>query len=106
MLNKQGEGTSSNYREFRNLVETLEGIGSKKGLDRREVFLCTYNMFYDTISEAGSYRAETLYDLAVQLHFFCMRYRCQVIFIHVSCMRMIGQETYGLSRGSFVRGGL
>ena len=37
--NKEGDGTISNYREFRDLVETMEDIVRKKGLDGSEVFL-------------------------------------------------------------------
>ena len=56
-------------------METLEDISSKKGLDGREVFLCTYNMVSDIIAAEGSSRAENLYDLVVRIHCWCMRYR-------------------------------
>ena len=44
LWNEEGDGTSYNYREFRNLVETLEYLGRKKGLDESKVSLCTDNM--------------------------------------------------------------
>ena len=97
-------GTSYNYREFRKLMENLEDLGSKKWLDGREVFLCTNNMVSESITLAVSYRAKTLYDLVVRLHYLCMRYRCKVRFIHVSGTQMIDQRTYGISRGSLYKG--
>ena len=85
-------------------METLEDIGSNKGLYGREFFLCTNNMVSESIAMSGSSRLETLYDLVVQLHCFSIRYTCQVRFIHVSGMRMIGQRTDVLSRGSLYKG--
>ena len=91
--NEEGDGKISNYREFRNLVETLEDIVRNKGINGSEVFLCTDNMVYESVSVAGSSRSETIYDLVVRLHCLCMRYMCQVRFIHVSGTRMIGKAT-------------
>ena len=47
---KRGGGTSSNCRELRNLVETLEGLGRKNGLDGRYFFLCTDKMVCESIA--------------------------------------------------------
>ena len=79
-------------------------LGRKKGIDGGEVLLCNNNMVSESIATEGSSRAETLYDLVVQLHCLCMRYRNQVRFIHAVGTRMIGPETDGLSRGSFYEG--
>ena len=46
----------------------LDDIGRKKGLDVREVFLCTYKMVSEIIADSGSFRAETLFDLVVKPH--------------------------------------
>ena len=70
-------------------MDTLEDIGIKKGLYGSEVSLCTDNMVSDSIAVAGSLRSENIYDLVVRLHFLCMRYRCQVRFIHFSGTWMI-----------------
>ena len=61
-------------------------------------------MVSESIYAAGLSRAETIYDLVVQIHCLCMRYRCQIIFIHVAGMRIIGHGTDGLSRDSFYKG--
>ena len=95
---------NNSYLEYRNLVETLEDLGRKKWLYGRDFFLCTDIMVSESIAIAGSSSTETLYDLVVQLHCLCMRYRCQVRFIHVAGTRIIGQITNGLSRGNFYKG--
>ena len=82
----------------------LDDIGRKKGLDVREVFLCTYKMVSEIIADSGSFRAETLFDLVVKPHCLCIKYRCQVRFIHVAVTPMIGQGIDGLSRGSLYEG--
>ena len=87
-------------------METLEDLGREKGLDGREVFLCTNNMVSDSIATAGSSRLETIYDLVVQIHCFLIRYMCQIRFIHVAGTRMIDQGTDGLSRSTFCTRGL
>ena len=39
VCNEEGGRTSSNYQDFRNLLETLDDIGRKKGLEGRDIFL-------------------------------------------------------------------
>ena len=85
-------------------METLEDLGRKKGIDGRDIFLCTYYMVSKSIAMTGLSRSETIYDLVVRLHYLCMRYRCKVRFIHISGTQMIGQGTDRLSRGRFYEG--
>ena len=54
MWGKEGVDTSSNYRELRNLVETLEVMGIRGDLEGREVFLFTDNMVSESIASRGS----------------------------------------------------
>ena len=82
----------------------MEDLGRKKGIDGRDIFLCTYYMVSKSIAMTGLSRSETIYDLVVRLHYLCMRYRCKVRFIHVSGTQMIDQRTYGISRGSLYKG--
>ena len=82
----------------------MEDVGRKKGLDESEFLFCTDNMVSELIATAGLSRSETFYDLVVRLNCLCMRYRCQVRFIHISGTQMIGQGTDGLSRGSLYEG--
>ena len=44
---------SSNYREFCNLVETLEKVGRKLNFQGKEFFICKNNMVSKSISVAG-----------------------------------------------------
>ena len=44
---------SSNFREFRNLVETLEYMGIKEDLEGCEIFIFTDNTVFETIVAKG-----------------------------------------------------
>ena len=99
-----GYGSTSNRKEFRNLVETLEHMGSKGDLEGREVFIFTDNMVSETIASKGSSKSEDLYHLVVRVYKLEMRYKCSIKFIHVAGTRMIQQGTDGLSRGDMVEG--
>ena len=57
-------------------------------------------MVSERISAAGPSRLETLYDLVVQIHCLCMRYRCKFIFIHVAGNRIICKGINKPFRGS------
>ena len=72
--NEEGDGKSSNYKEFCNIVETLEEVGRKLNLQGREVFLYMYNMVSEIIAAAGSSKSEVLFNFVVQLH--CLQMQC------------------------------
>ena len=101
---EEGQDTSSNYRECRNLVETLEDMGAQGDLEGREIFLFTDNMVSESIAAKGSSKQSTLYDLIVRLYKLEMTYCCKITFVHVAGTRMIRQGTDGLSRGDLVEG--
>ena len=63
--NEEGDGTSSNYRKFSDLVETLEEIGRKENLQGKEFFIYTNNMVSESITASGSSKSEALFDLMV-----------------------------------------
>ena len=87
--NEEGYETSYNYKEFRNLLKTLEELGKEVNLQGKEVFICTDNMVLESISTVGSSSLEVLFDLVVWLYCLSMRYKCNVRFIHVTETRMI-----------------
>ena len=93
--NQEGYGTSSNYREFCNLVKILEEVGRKVNLQGKEVFLCTNSMVLDSIA---------LFDLVVRIHCLSMRFKCNARFIRVAGTRIISQGKDGLSRGDIYEG--
>mmetsp|Transcript_20683 Transcript_20683/g.30301 ORF Transcript_20683/g.30301 Transcript_20683/m.30301 type:complete len:1268 (-) Transcript_20683:9637-13440(-) len=101
---REGRDTSSNYREFRNLVETLEGMSVEGGLEGKSIFLFTDNMVSESIASKGSSVSKPLYELVVRLFTLEMQAKCNVQLIHVAGTRMIAQGTDGLSRGDMYEG--
>jgi hypothetical protein len=101
---KEGQGTSSNYRELRNLVETMERLGEVGELVGREVFLFTDNAVAESIAARGSSSSPKLFELVVRLNRLEMEYLCKVNLVHVAGTRMIDQGTDGLSRGDMYEG--
>ena len=100
----EGTDTSSNYRELRNLVDTLEMMGRDGDLAGKEVFVFTDNMVSEAVSAKGSSKSKLLFDLVVRLYTLEMRYRCNIQLVHVAGTRMIEQGTDGLSRGDMYDG--
>ena len=100
----ESKDSSSNYRELRNLTETLEEMGIKGDLQGREVFLFTDNMVSEAIVAKGSSQNPILYQLVVRIVKLQMIYGCIVHFIHVAGTRMIDQGSDGLSRGDMYEG--
>ena len=62
-INMSGE--SSNLRELTNLVETLEAIDAKHGLNGAEVFLFTNNSTSESAFYNGSSKSEELFNLVL-----------------------------------------
>ena len=65
---KEGDGSSSNYRELRNLIETLERLGELGEIIGREVFLFTDKSVSESIAAKGSSSSPKLYALVVRLY--------------------------------------
>lgn len=99
-----GEGTSSNYRELRNLVETLEEIGQQGKLAGVEVFLFTDNSTAEAAFNRGSSSSVRLFELVKKVKLLEMHHQARVHVIHVAGTRMMKQGTDGLSRGCLVEG--
>ena len=95
---------SSNYRELRNLVETLERSGADGELKGKEVFVFTDNSTAESIAAKGSSSSPLLFELVSRLYKLAMKYLCSVNIVHVSGTRMIAQGTDGLSRGDLLEG--
>ena len=100
----EGKGTSSNYREFRNLVDSLEVMGKCGELKGKEIFLFTDNSTTEHIARKGSSTSPILFDLVVRLYLLEMKFQCSVRCTHVAGTRMIYQGTDGLSRGDLLEG--
>ena len=59
--------TASNYREIRNLVETLERSGLNGELKGKEIFLFTDNSTAESIAAKGSSVLPLLFELITRL---------------------------------------
>ena len=91
---------SSNYRELRNLVDTLEEINLHTGLSGSEIFLFTDNSTSEAAFYNGSSKSEKLFDLVLRVKKLEMHNQAKVHIIHVSGERMKVQGSDGLSRGN------
>ena len=100
----EGTDTSSNYRELRNLVDTLEVMGEKGELNGKELFVFTDNLVAESVVAKGSSSSELLFELVVRIYKLEMNCRCNIRFVHVAGTRMIRQGTDGLSRGDMYEG--
>ena len=99
-----GEESSSNYRELRNLVESLEMSGASGELNGKEVFLFTDNSTAEAVAAKGSLTSPLLYELVVRLFQLSSTFLCSVNIIHVAGTRIINQGSDGLSRGDMLEG--
>lgn len=75
---KEGDNSSSNYREFRNLIETLERLGELGQLAGREVILFTDNSVSESIASKGSLSSPKLYHLVVRLYRLEIKFLCKL----------------------------
>ena len=98
------DDSSSNYRELRNLVESLEMSGASGELNGKEVFLFTDNSTVEAVTAKESSTSPLLYELVVRLFQLSSVFLCSVNIIHVAGTRMIQQGTDGLSRGDMLEG--
>ena len=96
--------TTSNYRELRNLVETLERSGVNGELRGNEIFVFTDNPTAESIAAKGSSSSPLLFELVTRFYKLSMKFLCSINIILVSGTRMIAQGTDGLSRGDLLEG--
>lgn len=90
---------SSNYRELRNLVESIEREAVKGNLTGREVFMFTDNAVSEGVYYRGTSTEPTLFDLLLRLRQSTIQGNFILKIVHVAGTRMIAQGTDGLSRG-------
>ena len=95
---------SSNYREMRNLVETLEAMASEGELAGYELFLFTDNSTAESAFFKGSSSSKDLFELVLRLQKLEMNQSCRIYVSHVAGTRMIAQGSDGLSRGNLSEG--
>ena len=90
---------SSNFREFSNLVETIEIEYKNGNLENLEVFICTDNEVTEKAFYKGSSKSPKLFELVLRLRILQQFANFKLHVVHVAGSRMIKQGTDGLSRG-------
>ena len=95
---------SSNWKEFTNVVESLEEEGRSGNLDHADVFMFTDNSTVEACLYKGSSSSPKLLSLIIRLKAMAMRHGTKVHIFHVAGTRMIEQGTDGVSRGCLAQG--
>jgi hypothetical protein len=98
------EEDSSNYREFANLVETLEEESLDGSLDGVMLVVATDNSTVEAAVYKGNSSNVKLFDLVVRLRLLELKVGGKFIISHVSGKRMVHQGTDGISRGHLREG--
>ena len=96
---------SSNWKEFTNVVESLEEEAAMGNLSDSEVFMFTDNSTVEACAVKGSSTSPKLLDLIIRLRSLSTSFGFKLHIFHVSGTRMIAQGTDGVSRG-FLGGGI
>jgi hypothetical protein len=90
---------SSNWREFANVVDSLEEEARSGNLEDSEVFMFTDNSTVESCAVKGSSSSEKLFELVVRLRCLTTEFGIKLHIFHVAGTRMIAQGTDGVSRG-------
>ena len=98
------EKESSNWKEFRNLVDTTEEEAKAGQLQDCEFFLFTDNSTSESCFYRGNSSSPLLHKEVVRLRRLEMDYGLTIWLIHVAGTRMIAQGTDGCSRGFLMEG--
>ena len=95
---------SSNWKEFSNVVESLEEEAELGNLQHSEVFMFTDNATVEACSYKGSSSLPKLLSLIIRLLSMSTRHGIKLHIFHVAGTRMIAQGTDGVSRGCLAHG--
>jgi hypothetical protein len=91
---------SSNFREFSNLVETIESLVAEGTLSGHELFMFTDNSTAEAAIFKGTSTSKKLFNLVLQLRKIEMEEILFIHLVHVAGTRMIWSGVDGLSRGN------
>ena len=95
---------SSNFREFANLVETIEEEVETGSLQNCQLIMATDNSTVESAIFRGNSSSEKLYDLVVRFRLAELKCGSKFVVTHVSGNRMKIQGTDGISRGELKEG--
>jgi hypothetical protein len=95
---------SSNWREFTNVVESLEEEAKTGRLDQGTVYFFTDNSTVEAALYKGTSKSPKLHALVMRIKLLETQYGIQILVSHVSGKRMIAEGGNGDSRGSLNEG--
>ena len=98
------EEESSNYKELKNLVDTIREEAFSGRLKECEMFVFTDNSTAESCFYRGNSKSVHLHRLVLELRVLEMTFGMTVHVVHISGRRMIAQGTDGCSRGSMMEG--
>jgi len=98
--------SSSNFKELRNLVDTIEKEVESGVLTGSEFFIFTDNLVAESCFHKGTSHSRALFNSIVRLRLAEMKAGMKLHIIHVSGTRMISQGTDGVSRGNYLEGAM
>ena len=98
--------TSSNYKEFTNMVDSIEGLALGGQLYGVEAFCGVDNMFTDTAFYKGYSTSEVLDAEVLRLRTLELTYGFKLHMFHIAGTRMIATGTDGVSRGDKTTGAM
>ena len=102
-MGRDDEDKSSNYRELRNLANTVEEEATEGHLTNGELWLFTDNSTAESCFFRVGSSSKLLHELVLRLRKAEMKYGFTLHMVHVTGTRMIAQGTDGLStRGSLL----
>jgi hypothetical protein len=95
---------SSNWKEFTNIVESLEDEAEAGNLEGAEVYMFTDNSTVESCAGKGSSSSPKLLGLIIRLNALMTTQDVKIHIFHVAGTRMIAQGTDGVSRGYLGQG--
>jgi len=98
------DSNSSNFREFSNIVETIEEEVEAGRLKNTTLVLATDNSTVESALYKGNSSSELLFDLIIRFKASELKSGSHFIVTHVSGERMKFQGTDGISRGQLREG--
>jgi len=101
---RDADHVSSNYKELRNLVDTVEEGTQSGELHHSELFIFTDNSTAEGAYYKGNTNSKLLFDLVLRLRQLDMGGLLRLHITHVAGTRMVAQGADGLSRGDLTEG--
>ena len=101
---KDSEEESSNFREFCNIVETIENEVKLGNLKNSTLIMATDNSTVEAALYKGNSSSEKMFELVIRFRHAELQSGGRFLVTHVSGNRMKSQGTDGISRGEMKEG--